>query len=247
MVKLSGLIKRLFSLLPAALLLALFIAVGDLFVIPLAQGKFSEKVLMPEIRDLDSASARALLKQTGLEVSEVKFAYHESVPFSHVIHQQPAPGTRLKPNRRVKFTLSLGEELIIIPDLKELSPSQASDTLQKLGLRLGEIREIYVGNERTTPGTIISSNPPLGGSLPRGGMVSITISQSSLMGRTFVPDLVHVSLEQARKMLAKQHLKLRQVTAARDPEMLPGTVLKQSVEAGAEVDQGIFIDVVVSE
>jgi len=247
MVKLNGLTDRLLFLLPAALLLAFFVVAGDLFVVPLAQGKFSKKVLMPEIRDLDSASARALLKQSGLEVSEVKVAYHESVPLGHVIHQQPGPGTRLKPNRRVKFTLSLGEELIFIPDLKELSPSQASDTLQKLGLRLGEIREIYVGGERTTPGTIISSNPPLGGSLPRGGMVSITISQTSLTGRAFVPDLIHMPLDEARKMLAKQHLKLRQVTVKRDPEMLPGTILKQSVEAGAEVDQGTSIDVVVSE
>lgn len=241
----KGLISLFVFLLPCAALLAFFVLTGDLFVIPFIQGKFAAKAVMPDLRDQDSASAAGLLASAGLTVGEVQRVFHESVPSGRVIKQQPLPGVRLKPSRRVKFTLSLGEEMVVLPNLRSLSPTQAGDTLQKLGLRLGEIKEVYGGEQ--SPGTITSSNPPSGGSVARGGTVSITISQNSLTGRTFVPDFVRLSLEQAKKALAKYHLRLRQVSGERDPEMLPGTVLRQSVEAGSEVDRGTFIDFTVSE
>ena len=226
------------------MLLSVFFTI-DLFVFPLVQGKFSRKIIMPDLRDLDSAAAVKLLGENGITVGEVGSAYHEDVPFGYVISQMPFPGQIIKRQRRVRFTLSLGQELVMVPELKELSPSQASDTLQRLGLRLGKTRESY--GERMTPGAIIASSPPAGSSMPKGGVVDITISQSSLTGKTYIPDFTDMSFQAAKHLRAKLHLRIREATTRKDPELLPGTVMEQSIKAGTRVDRGTHIDFVVSE
>jgi serine/threonine-protein kinase len=235
----------LLIILITALFLLLVFFTTDLFIFPIFQGKFSRKVVMPDIRDLDSLTAVNFLSQEGLSLGPISHAYHESVPEGHIIYQIPFPGHVIKKKRRVRFTLSLGEELIVVPDLMELSPSQASDTLQALGLHLGATREVY--GERKTPGTIIKSDPPAGSSIPRGGTVDITITQSGLTGKTYVPDFVKVSLEKAKKKLKKYSLKLGQVSYRKAPDLLPGTVLEQSIRPGSSVNRGTYIDFVASE
>jgi serine/threonine-protein kinase len=175
----------------------------------------------------------------------VDSAFHEDVPAGYVISQLPFPGQVIKRQRRVRFTLSLGEELVTVPELKELSPSQASDTLQRLGLRLGKTLESY--SARMTPGAIIASSPPAGSSMPKGGLVDITISQSSLTGKTYMPDFKDMSFQAAQTLLAKLHLRMGEATYRKHPELVPGTVMEQSHKAGTRVDRGTHIDFVVSE
>jgi eukaryotic-like serine/threonine-protein kinase len=233
----------LFSLTAVFLIVALFIA--DLFVLPFVQGKFSPKVKMPDLRQLDSSSAAAVLGKNGFTLGETARAYNDSVPFGRVICQVPAAGEEVKKKRRVRFTLSLGREMVAMPNLRDLSPSEASDTLQRIGLHLGETREIQ--SDRLTPGAIISTSPAPGKRVPRGSVVNITISQNNQMGQTYVPDFQNVALEQAKTMLLKSSLRLRQISTRTMPDMLPRTILEQSLKAGSRVDRETFIDFVVSE
>ena len=200
---------------------------------------------MPDLRGIDSASALKVLSDARLEVSGVDHQFSAVEPRSYVVIQTPAPGEEVKHRRRVHLTLSLGQELIRIPDLRELSPSQAGDTLQRLGLRLGDTHEVFGAG--MTPGTIIGTTPRAGKKAPRGSMVDITISQNSMTGQTYVPDFQNMSLESARRLLAKYSLRLRQVFPKGTPDLVPGTVLSQSVKAGSRVDKETFIDLTVSE
>jgi eukaryotic-like serine/threonine-protein kinase len=233
-----------FSLLTAFFLLtALFIA--DLFVFPFLQGKFTDKVSMPDLRQLDSASAVRALEKTGFRLGEVSSAHNDSVPSGRVVCQTPMAGEEVKKKRRVRFTLSLGREMVIVPDLKDLSPSEASDTLQRIGLHLGETRELF--SDRLTPGAIISTTPAAGRRMARGSVVNITISQNNQMGQTYVPDFQNVALDQARIMLGKASLRLRQTVYRETHEVVPRTVLEQSLKAGSRVEKDTYIDFVVSE
>ncbi len=202
------------------LLAALFTA--DLFVFPFMQGKFSVKVPMPDLRLMDSLSAVKAISKAGLKLGEITRQLNDSVPKGRVVSQIPLPGEEVKEKRRIQIILSLGREMVVVPDLKTLSPSEASDTLQRLGLHLGETREI--NDDRLTPGSIISTSPVAGRKLLKGGVVNIIISQNNMMNETYVPDCQNVSLEQAKAMLGKAFLRLRQVSYKRTPDVLPRTV-----------------------
>jgi len=246
MVKSKKWIKLFILFVPSAAFFIMALFVTDLFVLPAVQGRFHSRILMPDLRDKDSVSALTTLRNAGLKVGEIRHAFHESVPKGCIILQQPESESRLKRNRSVRLTISLGEERVWVPDLRTLSPTQAMDTLQKLGLHLGEIRKDY-SRDDATPGTIIASQPPMGGAIKKGGTVHLTIAQSSLTGTTRIPDFARLPLDKARKLLEQAGLILRQVTEEKDADWLPGTVLRQSVEAGSEVDRGTFIDFVVAE
>jgi serine/threonine-protein kinase len=229
----------------ASVFLVLGVFATDLFILPFFQGKFYGKVAMPDLRGLDSATALQKLAGAGLAMSGVDHVYSATESRGRVLQQNPFPGQELKRQRRVHLTLSLGQELITVPVLRELSPSQASDTLQRLGLRLGETREVF--GAFLTPGTIISSTPRAGKKAPRNSAVDIAISQTSVTGQTYVPDFQNVSFDQAKALLVKYALKLRQVIPKREPDLVPGTVVDQSIKAGSRVDRETLIDFTVSE
>jgi len=218
---------------------------ADLLIIPFLEGKFFNKIAIPELRDLDSAAACSQLTGKGLAVGDIHRGFSMSARSGAVMYQTPFAGQIVKKGRRVSFVLSAGQEMATVPNLRELSPSQASDTLQRLGLRLGETKEVY--SQRWTPGSIIHSNPAAGDSVPRGSVVDITISQNSITGKTYVPDFVNLSLEQTREMARKYELALRRTSYRTESELVPGTVLEQSIKAGSKVDKGTFIDLVVSQ
>ncbi|MFH0920831.1 MAG: PASTA domain-containing protein [Fibrobacterota bacterium] len=229
----------------AAALLGLAVFATDLFVLPFFQGKFSGKITMPDLRGLDSAAARQTLSESHLELGGDTCVYSATVTKGRVVQQAPLPGQELKTLRRVHLIFSLGAEQIKIPDLRELSPSQASDTLQRLGFRLGETREVY--DASMTPGAIISSSPRAGKMRARGSAVDITISQTRIGDQTYVPDFTNVSLAQARALITRYALRLRQVTTRPEPDLVPGTVVGQSIKAGSKVDRETLIDFTVSE
>lgn len=229
----------------AALFGLLLVLSADLFVLPFIQGKLSPKVQMPSIVGLDSAAAAALLLKEGFKTGEIERANNDSVAAGRVVRQVPLPGEEVKKKRHIRYTLSLGREMVTVPDLTELSPAQAGDTLQRLGLRLGEVNEEYRGDR--TPGAIIASRPGAGRRVPRGGTIHLTISQNRLTGETYIPDFLNLSLDEARQNIVKAGLRLRQVDVRRAPEVLPRTVLEQSIKAGTRVEKETFIDLVVAE
>jgi eukaryotic-like serine/threonine-protein kinase len=228
-----------------ALFLILLLFIADLFAFPFLQGKLSPKVLMPDLRSKDSLSAVHLLGEAGFKIGQISHVHNDSIPLGRIVYQLPLAGEEVKKKRHVCFTLSLGREMVMVPNLLELSPSEASDTLQRLGLHLGETKEVV--NDRMTPGAIIATVPSSGKRISRGSQVHITISQNSLQGQTYVPDCQNIALEKAKAVLNKASLRLRQVTSQPSPDMLPNTVLSQSIKAGTRVDKGTFIDFIVSD
>lgn len=222
-----------------------FLFIADLFVFPFLQGKFRLRTHMPDLIRMDSLSAAQTLAKSGFRLSEITRANNDSIPAGRVVSQVPAPGREVKKTRHVRLLFSLGREMITVPNLTDLSPSQAGDTLQRLGLRLGEISEVY--STAMTPGAIMGSTPRAGHRLARGGTVNISISQNNLSGETYVPDLQNTSLDNARETLSRASLRIRQVSTRAAPEILPRTVLEQSLKAGTRVEKETFIDLVVSE
>jgi beta-lactam-binding protein with PASTA domain len=64
---------------------------------------------------------------------------------------------------------------------------------------------------------------------------------------TFMPKVIGMPLEEARKLIEEKGLKIGKLKTRTDENFLPETVLEQSEVEGAELQLGTEVDLVVSK
>ena len=89
------------------------------------------------------------------------------------------------------------------------------------------------------------SYPP-GQEIKAGSKIDITISLGKLQDEYRVPNLVGKSLYEARQRLTKIQLEIGEISYQERENILPETVLSQSLSAGTVFAAGDKIDLVVS-
>jgi eukaryotic-like serine/threonine-protein kinase len=111
--------------------------------------------------------AQAALEERGLKVS-VSQQYSDSVPEGIVISQNPKEGTLFKGDP-VSLLVSLGPELIEVPNVVAFGVDDATSTLQAAGFAVDvQNSDGYIGL-----GYVFSMDPGAGTDLPKGSTVTI--------------------------------------------------------------------------
>jgi serine/threonine-protein kinase len=215
----------------------------DLIFLPLyiSQGNETE---MPDVLEMHVNEASALLLNQGFQVLVSDSMYDAMHPEGIVIEQSPYPYATVKENRRVYLTISIGEKPIIMPNLFGVSPREADLILESYGLVLNA--KNYVYSDIYHEGTVIGQSYPQGQEIRAGSNIDITISLGKLKEETIVPDLIGKSLYEARQRLKLLDLKINAIAYEERANILPETVVKQSIPAGEPFEPGDLIDLTVS-
>lgn len=132
------------------------------------------------------------------------------------------------------------EEPVTIPNVIGDREEDARTTLEDLGLRVETEEE----NSRKPKGQVIDQRPREGAEVESGATVTLTVSAG--VKQTTVPDVVGMTLEEARLELEGSRLKVGVVTEAEAPDAVASEVLEQDPTAGEEVAVGTKIDLVVA-
>jgi len=114
-------------------------------------------VQVPKVVDLSLRNARIQLENYGLRVGTISY---ESSRFKNVVLRQSVPANNVVPKgTMVDLAVSdgLGEKMVDIPNIKGLRLSEAQQKLQKVGLRIGEIR--FQPSKEFDPNVIINYEP----------------------------------------------------------------------------------------
>lgn len=133
-----------------------------------------------------------------------------------------------------------GGEPVKVPDVVGMSEQEATDALEEVGLEV----EPQEQPSKKPEGDVFKQAPKAGEDATTGDTVTIFVSSG--LRQTVVPDLVGLSLEDARRALKDANLKLGDVREQADPDAEPDEVLDQFPSAGEEVDVGRAIAVVVA-
>ncbi len=113
------------------------------------------------------ADAQTALQQRGLKV-DVSQQYSDSVPAGIVVSQDPREGTLFKGDT-ITLLVSLGPELVEVPDVVAYGVDDATTTLQDAGFVVDlENAPGYIGL-----GYVFSMDPGAGTELPKGSTVII--------------------------------------------------------------------------
>ena len=112
------------------------------------------------------------IRQAGLTTS-VTYATSETVPFGQVISQDPRGGSKVARGSTIALVVSKGYPMVVIPDVRKQSATDAVSTLTTAGLKY----RIYSVYSPDSAGVVIGESPKFGTTVKKGSTVRINVSK----------------------------------------------------------------------
>lgn len=221
----------------------LFVMLMDSVIMPLYT-KHGQEYELPDVTDKPVTEAVETLTGEGFHPILQDSVYDEHFPPGYVVQQNPLPFTRVKKGRRVYLVVSIGEKPRYMPKLIGLTPQDAKFRLKDEGLTLNQI--VYEFSDFYPRGVVINQSIPPGEAVTKDQKVNITVSLGPAPSSLEVPNLVGKSLESARKELEAVGVRVGKVKYVYKPNLLPGTILNQSVPPGSSAAKVDSLNLIVS-
>lgn len=146
-------------------------------VVTLTTSLGPEMVIVPDVLRHSLEEARFMIEQIRLIIGEVREAYDESVPSGFILNQDPAPGAKVENGTAVNFTVSKGQQTLVLPNLVGRSLDDARRLLQDLGVTLRQVT--LISRTDVEPGRVVTMTPPAGTRIRHGDPVTVTIATRS--------------------------------------------------------------------
>ena len=221
----------------------LVIFIFDSFLMP-SYVRMNSGRYMVNVVDKKIDYAEKVLQSEGYKslVSDTLFttAYESGT----VVDQYPAPNTRVKEGRTVRLKIAQPEKMVPIPDLIGRSLRSAELALNQIGLAIDTVYEEY--NSDVPSGNVTWQYPKDGDMLNKGMGLHLTISLGVPPNFFQVPNLFGLSRKKAIQDLEKAGFNLGKVFYRQNEDLIPYTVLDQSIPAETVLEKPTKIDLTVS-
>lgn len=222
-------------------------------------GKF-EKV--PNITGQHILAAQKILEDQGFEVVIQDSVYIDTVAKQAVIRQSPEADAVVKTGRAIYLTLNRTiPPQVEMPNLTGFSIRSAEMYLQSLGLKLGFVTYKPDIARNAVLEQLINSTPiKPGEKIPIGTVINLVLGSGVGGDETDVPDLIGLTLDQARSTLSSLNINIGSILAnGTIKDSAAAFVIKQNPPLFSEVPgadgnparnkirQGQIIDLYISE
>ena len=185
-----------------------------------------------------------MLKSEGYRSIISDTLFSSSYQPGTVVDQYPAPNTRVKEGRTIRLKISQPEKMVLIPDLIGRSLRSAELALNQVGLEIDTVYEEY--NSDVPNGNVTWQYPKGEDKLNRGMGVHLTISLGVPPNFFQVPNLFGLSKRKALIDLEKSGFMLGKIFYRQNEDLIPYTVLDQSISAETVLEKPTKIDLTVS-
>ena len=230
-------------LLSIIVMIFIFSIVAEYLVMPVYTRQNQNKVMMDVInRNLNDAIKLLKSENYRYEVSDT--LYTNKFSLGTIIDQYPKPNTRVKSGRTVRLKIAHPEKSVAIPNLIGQSRRSAELELNQMGLLIDTVYTEY--NPEYPNGTIAWQYPKAGDRRKKGMGIQITVSKGMPPNFFQVPNLIGLSINQAKDLIFKSRLKVGKISYHQDQDLVPYTVLDQSIKDGTVLDVSATINLVVS-
>jgi len=220
----------------------LFVLLMNYVIMPWYVSEPEEKV--PNVVSLKEEKALDILKNANLQPVISDTTFDEIHPRGTILLQKPDAGETVKEGRRIYLFVSGGEPVVLVPLLKGKSVRDAKFSLERIGLKLGNITDV----PSTNPKNMIFDQQYVEGTpLKKGDSVGVTVSAGEEYGEITVPDLIGKSLSEAEKILADSSLQVGKINYQPSFSLLPNTVLDQYPSKGNKANKGDQVDLFVTK
>ncbi len=211
--------------------------------------KEEEKVIAPNLLSTTIDGARLIAENSQLLLVVIGEEESDKAPEGLIVKQTPMAGSVLKKGSNLNVVLSKGPGPVvrIIPVLKGMTFQDGVATLEKLGLKLGDVDSIF--SDQVVAGNVVESDPPRGTEVAIGSSVDLFVSGGKTpvpAPRVAVPRLIGVKVGRAKAILKNLGLEVGNISYQVSTEYYEGNVIGQRPAAGTEVPKGTPVSLVVS-
>jgi eukaryotic-like serine/threonine-protein kinase len=199
-----------------------------------------EQVTMPLVVGEQLEAAELILADVGLEVGTPVFETSDR-PENEVIASDPEAGDSADLGSTVTLTVSSGPEPVVVPDVKGMTETEATQTLVGVGFL---VNPTYSENPDVEEGRVISQDPGADSEVPPNTEITIEVSSGS--GTIGVPEVAGQSEGDARSALQSAGFSNISTTQEASGDVASGTVIRSSPGAGEQAPPDAAITLVVS-
>jgi eukaryotic-like serine/threonine-protein kinase len=201
------------------------------------------EVEVPELAGEDAAVADNLLKEKNLVLRIVDSQYQDDYPSNTIIKQEPPGGIMVRKDRQILAVISLGPELMEVPNLMGQSLRESRVAIGNNKLNLGKVTRVK--KDFAEPGEVLAQNPQPGQQVKRGTEVRLMVNEGEeTMVR--VPKLVDKTIDDLAKELEKSNLDMGTVTWVWNDNSYQGDIISQIPGPGSMAQPRSKVDVKIS-
>ena len=134
----------------------------------------------------------------------------------------------------------LGENELLVPDVKGKTYAEAVTTLNKEGF---EVTKLEVSSDTVDKGNVVDQLPQAGTVAKRGDTIEVSVSSGASSSKVHVPNLIGQDPMDATAMLIEAGLQAGKLEETTNPDPnLEGKICYQSYTADSAVDAGTVVD-----
>lgn len=227
-------------------LLVTTISFATVFGISIYESYFRipEEVEVPVITGKELAEANDILERVGLHLSIQESRHTNKHPDRHIISQDPAAGRKVRKDRHILAVVSLGPELVDVPELKGKTLREARILLSNSRLRLGKI--VYKEEKVGEPEQILEQRPAGGEKVAKGRAVDLQVQKGSSSATTDMPNWEGTHVYRIEDLLTGAHLQLGSIVWVFSDFVPKGEVVAQTPPHGEKVSYNSAVELHVS-
>ena len=201
-------------------------------------------VQIPDVVGMEQTEAQKTIEDAKLKYEKKSEEYNKDVPAGYIISQDPVymPNYNVKEGSTISVVVSLGQNLVKVPKVTGLTQDDATKQLEDLGLVVN-VEETY--SNKVEAGYVIEQSVKENEEIDAGESITIKVSKGT--EKVTVPDLTGKTESEAKTAIKDAGLKLKTVVTTEDTTKEDGVVVKQSLEAGTEVEKNATITITVNK
>ena len=190
--------KRILKLFTALVLVIVLGALTAVVVVRLTVTR--EGVIVPDLIGKDLVAALELSNKQGLSLKVADRSFSTSTPSNQIISQDPKPGSWMQPEAIIRVVISKGVGEVVVPAVHGASWRDAKSTLERYGLRVGEIYRVH--SVRVARDNVIAQSPSAASRVMKGGTVTLLASDGPWAASYVMPDFRGQSQSTANELAA---------------------------------------------
>jgi len=197
---------------------------------------------VPRVLGMAHNDAVQALAKAELQVRDSGTEPHPTAPAGTVVWQDPPPGVDAPTSTRVTIVSSGGPSKVAVPDVTGYDAGMAQQILTAAGLTVARTDSVQAPN--VPPGLVVVTRPPASSVANPGTGVILVVNRGA--PTIPVPDVVGLTLSDARAKLEDAGLVVGALTRRRTAGTNPGTVIGQQPAAQTLAPPGLVVNLIVA-
>ena len=206
----------------------------------------SKDVEVPDLVGESYDQAVTLLYDAGLLVADdIEAKASSDIPKGFVLEQSPPADFKVKQKKPVQITLSIGDQMVEVPDTSGKALKEVEKILREAGLRRGRVAEVH-SDEYAVAGAVIAQTPLSGTMHQQGAAVHLLLSLGKRSRVLLMPDLRGEPIDEVRSLLKSSGLEIGDESYKSVAEIPQGSIISHSPIAGELVHIGQVVSLEIS-